>query len=129
MAKEPSIEEAVARAQRGLDERIAVIRTLAETRQNLADVHARRAARIAQVERETAAEVAEAERADTVEYDRAITAGWTAAELRKIGFGEPDKKARVRKRAAAAKPKLAPAVAADDSATNVAESQEEQLSA
>ena len=33
-------------------------------------------------------------------YNAALSAGWTDVELRKIGFDEPDKKQRTRKRAA-----------------------------
>ena len=131
MAKELSIEEAVARAQRVQDDRITAIRSLAETRQRLSDVRDEAAERIAQVQRETAAQVAEAEKLDVLEYERAITAGWTPAELRKIGFSEPEKKARVRKRAAAStKARPAPeAEPATDSGAHLAVVEGEQLSA
>ena len=33
-------------------------------------------------------------------YNAAVSAGWSADELRKIGFPEPDKKARAKRRAA-----------------------------
>lgn len=33
------------------------------------------------------------------QYSAAVSAGWSPDELRKIGYGEPDKKARTRKRA------------------------------
>lgn len=33
------------------------------------------------------------------QHEQAVSAGWSADELRKIGFAEPDKKARTRKRA------------------------------
>ncbi|MDZ8276308.1 hypothetical protein R2Q81_10155 [Microbacterium aquimaris] len=53
----------------------------------LADLQARIAERIKTAERE-----------DVRAYSAALSAGWSAEELRKIGFSEPDKKARTRRR-------------------------------
>jgi hypothetical protein len=67
-----------------------------ETDRELAELQARIANRVGAAERE-----------DIRAYNAAISAGWSADELRKIGFLEPDKKARVRRRSArttAAKP-------------------------
>nr|QJS06050.1 hypothetical protein [Cryobacterium sp.] len=98
MAKELSVEEAVERAQRIQEERIGTIRGLAEARQALADVRESAARRLAEVERETAEQIAAAEREDVKQYGAAQAAGWSVEELRKVGYAEPDKKLRVRKR-------------------------------
>lgn len=100
MAKELSVGEAVERAQRIQEERIGTIRGLAEARQSLADVRESAARRLAEVERETAELIAAAEREDVKQYGTAQAAGWSTEELRKVGYAEPDKKIRVRKRQA-----------------------------
>ena len=98
MAKEPSVEEAIEAANRIQADRITAIRRVGEARQNLADVREAAARRLAEVERENAEQIAAAEREDVKQYNAAQAAGWSADELRKIGYPEPDKKARVRKR-------------------------------
>lgn len=98
MAKELTIEEAVERAQRAQDGRINAIRGLAAARQTLADVREQGERRIADVQREVAEAAADAEREDVRQYAAAQAAGWSADELRKIGYGEPDKKKRTRAR-------------------------------
>lgn len=100
MAKELSPQEAIERAQRALDDRLTSVRELAESRQKLADVREASAARIAEVEREEREKVAAAERDDARAYSATIDAGWTPAELRKIGFAEAGKKRAPRQRAA-----------------------------
>ncbi|KKX99549.1 hypothetical protein ABTZ44_19960 [Microbacterium oxydans] len=100
MAKTLSVEEAEARANQLQQERLSAIRGLAEARQNVVDVRADADRRRAELERELAASVSDAERDDVLRYNAALSAGWTDAELRKIGFDEPDKKQRTRKRAA-----------------------------
>ncbi|MBF4636202.1 hypothetical protein ITJ38_17465 [Agreia pratensis] len=98
MAKELSVEEAVQRAQQLQEDRIGAIRGLAQGRQSLADTRDEAGRKLAEVERETAELVAAAEREDSRLYAAALAAGWSAEELRKVGYQEPDKKARVRKR-------------------------------
>lgn len=98
MAKEPSVEEAIEIANRIQADRITAIRGVGEARQNLADVREAAARRLAEVERENADQIAAAEREDVKRYSAAQAAGWSTDELRKIGYPEPDKKARVRKR-------------------------------
>ena len=100
MAKELSPQEAIERAQRALDDRLTSVRELAESRQKLADVREASAARIAEIEREEREKVAAAERDDARAYSATIDAGWTPAELRKIGFVEAGKKRAPRQRAA-----------------------------
>ena len=54
----------------------------------------------AELEARIAQRVGDAERADVKAYNAAVSAGWSADELRKIGLPEPDKTARTRRRAA-----------------------------
>ena len=68
-----------------LDARMDSVRTLVRSRQELADAKA-------------ALKAAEDE--DVRRWNAALGAGWTAEELRTAGLAEPEKKARVRKRAA-----------------------------
>lgn len=82
------------------DDRLNAIRAVATARQNVADVRAATAAELAELQAKIAQRVADAEREDVRAYNAALSAGWTGDELRKIGFAEPDKKARVAKRAA-----------------------------
>lgn len=112
MAKTLSVEEAEARANQLQQERLSAIRGLAEARQNVVDVRADADRRRADLERELSASISDAERDDVVKYNAALSAGWTDAELRKIGFDEPDKKQRTRKRAA--RKSTAPAPASGD---------------
>lgn len=137
MAKEPSVEEAIEIAKRLQEDRINAIRGVGMARQSLADVRESAARRLAEVERETAEQIATAEREDVKQFNAALAAGWSADELRKIGYPEPDKKARVRKRqarrtAAQTQPSPAPApveesdasahqAGSDESAHDVAE--------
>lgn len=100
MAKEPTADEAIARARAMQDDRLNAIRAVATARQNVADVRAATAAELAELQAKIAQRVADAEREDVRAYNAALSAGWTGDELRKIGFAEPDKKARVAKRAA-----------------------------
>lgn len=100
MPRELTVEEAVERARRAQEDRITAIRALAEARQSLADVREETARRVADVQRQAAEQVAAAEREDVKQYSAALAAGWSADELRKIGYAEPDKKARARKRTA-----------------------------
>lgn len=111
MAKALSVEEAVQRAEQAQRDRIEAIRTAVEARQNVTDVRAEADRKRAELEAELADSIAAAERADVQGYSAALSAGWTETELRKIGLDEPEKKQRVRKRAARkpSAPKAAPA--------------------
>lgn len=100
MATTPTPDEAIDRAKRVLDDRIDSIRTAVEARQNLADVRTETDQQRAQLEAQISQRVGDAERADVKAYNAAVSAGWSADELRKIGLPEPDKKARTRRRAA-----------------------------
>lgn len=99
MAKELSIEEAMDRARRAQEDRIEAIRVLAEARNELDTIREDGARELAEMQARIAERVTSAERDDVKAYNAAVSAGWSADELRKIGFAEPDKKARTRKRA------------------------------
>ena len=98
MAKELTVDEAVERALRAQEARIESIRELARGRQALADVRTDAARRVADLERENAERIGAAEREDVRLFGAATKAGWSADELRKIGFDEPDKQRRVARR-------------------------------
>ncbi len=100
MAKELTADEAIARAKALQDDRLNAIRAVAVARQAVADVLEATAAELAELQARITQRVADAERDDVRAYNAAVAAGWTADELRRIGFAEPDKKARVRKRVA-----------------------------
>lgn len=104
MTGELTVDEAVERAMRAQDDKIAAIRDLAKGRQALADVKADAARRLAELEQQNAERISAADRGDVRLYTAATKAGWSADELRKIGFDAPAKSRRVaRKRATAAR--------------------------
>lgn len=117
MAKELTADEAIARAKALQDDRLNAIRAVAVARQAVADVRETTATELAELQARIAQRVGDAEREDVRAYNAAVTAGWTPDELRRIGFAEPDKKARVRKRAA----RRAPAGAARQAAPTAAQ--------
>lgn len=86
------------RAQRAQEDRINAIRVVGEARQSLADVREETARELAELQAQIAKRVADAEREDVKAFNAAITAGWSVEELRKIGYAEPDKKVRARRR-------------------------------
>lgn len=105
MTKSPTPQEAVQRAERAQQDRIDSIRRLAEARQQLDDIRADGDRRRAELEQQISESIAAAEADDTRAFVAATTAGWSAVELRKIGFSEPAKtRARTRRRKAPAKP-------------------------
>jgi hypothetical protein len=85
MAKELNLEEVERQARQVLDTRIESVRTLVTARQKVAQARE---------------DLNQAEREDVLAYNAAVAAGWTPEELRKLKLGEPEKKARVRRRAA-----------------------------
>src|SRR5690606_13359952 len=100
MAKTLSVDEALERAQRAQEARMGAIRAVAEARQNVTDVREETDRELAEFQRRIAERVATAEREDVRAFNAALSAGWIVDELRKIGFPEPDKKVRTRRRAA-----------------------------
>jgi len=99
-AKELSIEEVVERTRRAQEDRLNAIRTLAEARQGVTDVRQETDRELAELQARIAQRVGDAEREDVKAYNAALSAGCSPEELHKIGFTEPDKKARARRRAA-----------------------------
>ena len=79
-----SVEDAQRQARAILDARINSVTALVTARHNLAELRE---------------QVEQAEREDVRLYGAAMADGWTADELRRLGLAEPEKKARVRKRA------------------------------
>lgn len=77
------------------------IRTVAEARQGVVEVRDATDRELAEFQRRLADRVAAAEREDVKAFNAALAAGWTVDELRKIGFVEPEKKVRARRRASA----------------------------
>lgn len=100
MAQTLTPEEAVARAERAQAQRLDAIRTLAHARASVTDVREETERERAELEARITERIGAAERDDVKAYSAALAAGWTDAELRKIGFTEPDKKARTRRRSA-----------------------------
>ena len=116
MAAALTVDEAVERARRAQDHKIAAIRDLAKSRQALEDTKAESARKLAELERENAERIGAAERDDVRLYSAATKVGWSADELRKIGFDAPAKSRRVaRKRAAAPRSDTGAGGTADDS--------------
>lgn len=76
------------KARELLDKRMHSVRALVAARQALDELRE---------------QVAAVEAADVRAYRAALTDGWSPDELRTLGLDEPDKKQRVRRRAAARK--------------------------
>ena len=100
MAKELNVEDVIERARQAQENRLTAIRGLAEAQQHVTDVREEAARKVTEIERETTRLIAEAERTHVREYTSAQRVGWSPEELKSLGFVEPDKKARVRKRTA-----------------------------
>jgi len=94
MAKSPSPEQAVEAARRLQDDRLGAVRSLAEAQQRIEDVQEQTEAAIAQAQRSAAEQRAAASRTLTQTYQAALKAGWSAAELRSIGYPDPGKAKR-----------------------------------
>lgn len=82
MANTPNVDEAVELARQAQEDRIEAVKKLAESRQTVAD--AKEA-------------LAQAEAEDLKAWNHAVGLGWPEAELKKIGFKEPDKKRRTKR--------------------------------
>ena len=74
---------------------------LAQTRQELTSERESADRERAELEARLRDRMREHEAADVKAFNAATAAGWTPDELRKIGFPEPEKKRRVRRRSAA----------------------------
>lgn len=98
MATQLTPEEAIERARRLQEDRLSAVQAVAEARQSVTDVREETARELAELQARIADRVSAAERDDVRAWNAALSAGWSADELRKIGFSEPDKKARTRRR-------------------------------
>lgn len=105
--------EAVERATRLQDAKIETVRALARGRQALTEAAQEAARRRAEVEQQTAELVRSAEADDARLYLAATRAGWTPAELKKIGFDESAKVGRVRRKKTSTSPERNETPAAD----------------
>ena len=74
---------------------------LAQTRQELTSERESADRERAELEARLRDRMREHEAADVKAFNAATAAGWTPDELRKIGFPEPEKKRRVRRRSTA----------------------------
>ena len=82
------------------DARLKAVRVLAEARQKVVDVRESSARDVEAAKAKAAADISAAELDDVKAWDAALRAGWQVAELRRIGFAEAEKRARVRRRRA-----------------------------
>lgn len=101
MATTPTPEEAVERARRAQEKKIETVRLLAQSRQELTNERESADRERAELEGRLKEQMREYEAADVKAFGAATAAGWAPEELRKIGFAEPEKKRRVRRRSAA----------------------------
>jgi len=93
-----------AAARELLDSRVAAVRALAAARQRTADERKR----ITQLEREQQAALAQLDRDDADAHAKALQAGWTAAELKRLGFNGAVAKRPVRRAKRGAQSTAAP---------------------
>ena len=97
MASTLDAQTTESKARALLDNRINSVRTLVTARQSLDDLREQ----IPVVAGEEICDDGNAIEGDDVKaYRAALTDGWSADELRKLGLDEPEKKQRVRRRAA-----------------------------
>lgn len=101
MATTPTPEEAVERARRAQEQKIETVRVLAQTRQKLTTERDSADRERAELEARLKEQMRKHEAADIKAFTAATAAGWAPEELRKIGFAEPEKKRRVRRRSTA----------------------------
>ncbi|GAB3930755.1 hypothetical protein GCM10011575_47190 [Microlunatus endophyticus] len=101
MAPELTIEDAVARARQAEERRIDAVRRLAEAQQDVTAQQQASTEKVAQAKREGDELVAAAQKENARRYSEALSAGWTAAELRKIGFRDPKRGQRTKRRRSA----------------------------
>ncbi|MGP5626718.1 hypothetical protein [Brachybacterium alimentarium] len=101
MATTPTPEEAVERARRAQDQRIETVRVLAQSRQELTNERESADRERTELEARLKERMREYEAADVKAFSAATSAGWTPEELRRIGFPEPEKKRRARRRSTA----------------------------
>lgn len=89
MAKQISIEEAVARAEDAQRKRVDAIRAMAQARTSMVDGKEQLDREMAALKHAHAQTLAELERNDAAAYNNARQEGWSPSELAKIGFAPP----------------------------------------
>lgn len=89
MAKQISVDEAIKRAESAQHARMEAIKVVAQSRSALAEGRDRLERELAELTRTHAQILAELERHDSAAYSDARQAGWSDAELTKIGFTKP----------------------------------------
>lgn len=90
----PTPDQAVEAARQAEEQRLEAIRRLADARQNVEQQAADAKQQRADLEKQLASERNAAEHDARLAWKMALSAGWTPADLRKIGFPAPTKKRR-----------------------------------
>lgn len=98
MANELNVDEIMDRAKRAQESRLAAIQRVVEARQALIDERAATDKELAELQATIAQRLTASQQNDLRAYTASLAAGWTPEELKKIGFAEPEKKARARRR-------------------------------
>lgn len=98
MSTVPHVEEAIERAKRVQQERLGAIADVAHARDTVTQLRDRHEAERRDLDARHKSEVKDAENADVSAYNRALKLGWSSAELKQIGFSEPEKKRRTQRR-------------------------------
>jgi len=98
MANALNMDEIMERAKRAQEGRLAAIQRVVEARQALTDERTATDKELAELQESVAQRLTAAEQNDLRAYSASLSAGWTAEELKKIGFAEPEKMARARRR-------------------------------
>lgn len=98
MSNEQQVQEAVERAKRMTQDRLDAVADVARARDAAERIKARHEAERKEMEDRHKSEAKEVENADVSAYNHAVKIGWSAYELRQIGYSEPAKKRRTQRR-------------------------------
>lgn len=98
MSATPGIQEAVERAEQAQRNRVEAVRELAAQAHELDAITTRHETERQDLDQRHKNESKVAENNHLSAYSAALKQGWTAAELKKIGFPEPAKKKRTQRR-------------------------------
>lgn len=98
MTESLSPETAIERARQLQNDRLQAVRAVAESRQALADVRATTDRELEALRASITERIKTAEKEDARSYNAAVKSGWSAEELKRIGFDAPGKTSRGRKR-------------------------------
>lgn len=108
MSTTPDVQEAVERAEQVQRDRLDAVRDLAAAAHEAEQIAERHATERADMERRQRDEMKGAENAHVSAHSAALKLGWSAAELKRIGFSEPAKKRRVQRRRSESKGRTKP---------------------